>query len=199
MKFKTAEELQAHYAELKLRLYGPRPPVRVALVRPAPPPEPAEPPVAVMKVPPIKEIISMFEPKIMTKTNIPLDQVRIIWGEVLELVCVHTGYDQRGIFARRRDQPLCDARHLLWALAKEHCLHLSLPNIGRLSHPGDGQGRDHTTILHGVRRGALHPKFNMLNKQLHELFEEKKRLAMGAAAVEDDEIDDAVVGAYAGA
>ena len=146
-----------------------------------------------MKVPPVQEILNMLAPNIMTKTDIPVEHVRIVWEEVVDLVCMHTGYTPRTIFARRREQDLCDARQLLWTLAKLHCLHLSLPSIGRLSHPGDGNGRDHTTVLHGTRKGIHHPKFAMLNQQLTDLYAEKRRLAMDAAGQVEP------VDAYAGA
>jgi hypothetical protein len=192
-RFQNADDLQAHYAALKLRLYGPKPAVRVSLKPPPLPPLPPEPPVATMKVPPVQEILDMLAPKIMTKTDIPIEHVRIVWEEVVDLVCAHTGYTPRTIFARRREQHLCDARQLLWTLAKIHCLHLSLPSIGRLSHAGDGNGRDHTTVLHGTRKGIHHPKFEMLNEMLNELLAEKQRLAEDAAA----KVNDAE--AYAGA
>jgi len=191
-RFNSADDLQAHYAALKLRLYGPRPAVRVNL---APPPLPPEPPTAIIRVPPVEEILNMLAPKIMTKTDIPVEQVQVVWAEVVDLVCKHTGYDQRSLFARRREQALCDARHLLWALAKKHCPHLSLPNIGRLSRSADNVGRDHTTVLHGTRKGIHHPKYAALDQQLTELYAEKMRLAEDAAALASQNAAEAYAGA----
>jgi hypothetical protein len=191
MKFKTADELQAHYAALKLRLHGPKTVTPVFIGKRPLPPLPPEPPTAIIRVPPVQEILSMFAPKIMTKTDIPVAQVKIAWDEVVDLVCAHTGYDNRSLFAKRREQKLCDARHLLWSLAKYHCHQLSLPNMGRLSG-----GRDHTTVLHGTRKGVSHPKFNQLDQQLKDLYQEKKRLAEEAAA---GIVDESLAGAYAGA
>ena len=188
MKFKSPEELMQHYADVRARLYGPRK-VEPVTIKPAVPV--IEPPTARMVVPTVIEFVKMPMPKIMTKTDVPPDEVKIVWNEVLDLVCYHTGLDQRAIFAQRRDKWIVHARFLLWALAKNHCHHLSFPQIGRRSG-----NRDHTTVLHGVRQGVLLPGYAMLDQKLKELYAEKKRLALDAAARSEVEED---VGAYAGA
>lgn len=178
MKFKSPEELLEHYAAVRRRINAPRP--TTVTIKPAEIEK--EPPIAKMVVPSAQQIIRLSAPKIMTKTNVPPDKVKIIWEEVLDLVCHHTGYDQRSIFAQRREKPLVHARFLLWALAKNHCHHLSLPQIGKRSG-----NRDHTTILHGVRQGVHLPRYAMLDQKLKELYAEKRRLAFDAAASSDIE------------
>jgi len=185
MKFKTPDELLQHYAGVRARLYGPRPPA-VVTIKPV---APAEPPTAKMAVPSVEEIMRLPAPKILTKTDVPPDQVKIVWDEILALVCHHTGLDHREIFAQRREKWIVHARFLLWALAKKHCHHLSFPQIAKRS--GD---RDHTTVLHGVRQGVTLPMYAMLDQKLKELYAEKRRLALDAAALKEaEEI------AYAGA
>lgn len=46
----------------------------------------------------------------------------------------------------RRTAHICKARHRLWWLGRKYTA-LSLPQMGRLTG-----GRDHTTVLHGIRR-----------------------------------------------
>lgn len=188
MKFKTPDELMQHYADVRARLYGPRK-VEPVTIKPAVPV--IEPPKAKMTVPAVEEIMKIKAPKILTKTDVPVDEVKIVWHEVLDLVCYHTGLDHRAIFAHRREKWIVHARFLLWALAKNHCHHLSFPQIGRRSG-----NRDHTTVLHGVRQGVLLPGYAILDQKLKELYAEKKRLALDAAARSEIEED---AGAYAGA
>ena len=186
MTFKSPDELLQHYAGVRARLYGPRPPVAVT-IKPAAPI--IEPPTAKMAVPSVEEIMRLPAPKILTETRVPVDQVKVVWSEVLDLVCYHTGLDQREIFAQRREKWIVHARFLLWALAKKHCHHLSFPQIAKRSG-----NRDHTTVLHGVRQGVTLPMYAMLDQKLKELYAEKRRLALDAAALkETEEI------AYAGA
>jgi chromosomal replication initiation ATPase DnaA len=56
------------------------------------------------------------------------------------------------IVSHRRPRRICDARHAAYRIARDLTL-LTLPQIGR--HIG---GRDHTTVLHGIRKTqALFP------------------------------------------
>lgn len=48
-----------------------------------------------------------------------------------------------------RRRPVAEVRQAAYAYVRQRCPHLSLPQIGRLF--GD---RDHTTILHGIRKHA---------------------------------------------
>ena len=160
-KFSTAEDLMAHYATVRARLHGPA--VRAVVMLPPPEPEPKPEPVATEA--PIA---------IMTVQPVHPDFIRVNFDEVVALVCQHLGYERRGIFAERRTHKLCFDRQLLWALAYRHCPHLSLPQIGRASG-----GRDHTTVLHGRKKGLNHPDYEVLSQTLQNLYEEKMRVNAG--------------------
>lgn len=163
-KFSTAEDLMAHYATVRARLHGPAPKVIIhpAALPPLPEPEPEpvmpEPELELLK---IAARVAYVAP----------DTIRINFDEVVELVCRELDYSRAEIFANRRFFKLCFDRQLLWALAHKHCLHLSLPQIGRASG-----GRDHTTVLHGRKRGVTHPQYQRLDEALRRLLAEKHRL-----------------------
>ena len=158
-KFSTAEDLMAHYATVRARLHGPALRVAVTLPLPEPEPEPVEP---VAPETPIRT---------MTVEPVHPDFIRVNFDEVVALVCKHLGYERREIFADRRMQKLCFDRQMLWALAYRHCPHLSLPQIGRASG-----GKDHTTVLHGRKRGVNHPDYETLSQALLNLYAEKHRV-----------------------
>ena len=158
-KFSTAEDLMAHYATVRARLHGPALRVAVTLPLPEPEPEPVEP------VDPETPI------RTMTVEPVHPDFIRVNFDEVVALVCKHLGYERREIFADRRMQKLCFDRQMLWALAYRHCPHLSLPQIGRASG-----GKDHTTVLHGRKRGVNHPDYETLSQALLNLYAEKHRV-----------------------
>ena len=165
-KFSTAEDLMAHYATIRARLRGPTPKT-VAYVN-----------TSSVHVP---EMVQDLEPVFVATPTAPLinlpaepvspDFIRINFDEVVALVCQHLKYDRRQIFAERRTHKLCFDRQLLWALAHKHCLHMSLPQIGRASG-----NRDHTTVLHGRRKGVNHPEYGVLSQSLQDLYEEKLRV-----------------------
>jgi hypothetical protein len=159
-KFATAADLMAHYATVRARLHGPAPKVMINPVAlPLPPElEPVEPPAPEL-------------PKIAARiAYVPPESLRINFDEVVELVCRELDYTRAGIFANRRTHVLCFDRQLLWALAHKHCLHLSLPQIGRASG-----GRDHTTVLHGRKKGMKHPQYERLDLVLQAILSEKHR------------------------
>lgn len=62
---------------------------------------------------------------------------------IAKQVCAETGLRMPDIMGRSRMAHLCRARELMWFIAHENGA--SLPQIGRVF------GRDHTTILHGIR------------------------------------------------
>jgi chromosomal replication initiator protein len=99
------------------------------------------------------------------------EEIRINFEEVVALVCNDLGYERRELFADRRFHKLCFDRQMLWALAHRHCLHMSLPQIGRASG-----GRDHTTVLHGRKVGIKHPQYERLNQALLNLYADKQRV-----------------------
>ena len=76
----------------------------------------------------------------------PYQEIRITLKEIILQVCEKRGVKRNAVLSCRRNQDLVLARHEIMWRAREETL-LSLPQIGR----GIG-GRDHTTVLHGVRR-----------------------------------------------
>ena len=64
---------------------------------------------------------------------------------ILRIVCSSTGVSKRELLAANRSQKIVNARHVAMWLLRRHTF-LSLPAIGRILH------RDHSSVLHGVRR-----------------------------------------------
>ena len=161
-KFSTAEDLLAHYATIRAKLGTPS--IGPVVNQKAMEPKKKKEPVVVVK----KEPVPL--------ANLPVvalkpEEIRIGFEEVVSLVCIRTGYHRREIFAERRVKHLCFSRQLLWALARKFCFHLSLPQIGKLSG-----GKDHTTILHGCKKGIKHPEYEKLCMELEALYDEKHRV-----------------------
>ena len=166
-KFSTADDLMAHYATVRARLHGPAKRVTIhPAALPPPPPEPEPEPVP----PPIPDVPMVMMPTVPVKP----EEIRINFEEVVALVCAHLGYDRREIFAQRRTFKLCFDRQCLWALAHKWCLHMSLPQIGRASG-----GRDHTTVLHGRKKGVSHPRYAEMDEAIERLLEKKQEINAG--------------------
>jgi hypothetical protein len=79
--------------------------------------------------------------KLRSMGNIPI-------GAILGACAVFYGIPVSSLFADRRTQVVVKARHIAMYLAKE-LTPRSLPDIGRRMG-----GKDHTTVLHGVRKIA---------------------------------------------
>lgn len=72
--------------------------------------------------------------------------VRITMREILDLISDTYGFSIEELKGPRRTKGVVTARqHAMWLMAQQP--HLSLPQIGRFLG-----GRDHTTVLWGVRR-----------------------------------------------
>lgn len=71
---------------------------------------------------------------------------RITMSEIAELIAATYGLSVEELLGPARHKSVSHARqHAMWLMRQQP--HLSLPQIGRFLG-----GRDHTTILHGVRR-----------------------------------------------
>lgn len=174
-EFDNVSDLMSHYAAVQMRLNGPKPkPFVHKAALPLPPVEPEPEPVP--EAPIVAPLVRM--PVIAIAPH----EVRISFEEVLALVCLHAGYHRREIFADRRTAHIVKSRQLLWALARKFCWHMSLPQIGRASG-----GKDHTTILHGAKKGAFDPSYPQLAQALEDLYEEKKKIAAASVEVMETE------------
>lgn len=71
---------------------------------------------------------------------------RITVKDIIDVVSDLSGVTPNDILSMRRDAKSCLARHIAMYLAKKLTVH-SLPRIGKLMG-----GKDHTTVLHGIRR-----------------------------------------------
>lgn len=149
LAFKSAEEMQAHYAAVRARLASPMPP------KPKPEPAPvirfAAPVVvlpAVESKPPavwdVQYSISMepYKPTIDENGVGRYPKLR----QILVAGCHHFNMPLNEILSQRRTAAIVHARQVIMWLMKRDTL-CSLPEIGRAFG-----GKDHTTILHGVRK-----------------------------------------------
>jgi len=72
---------------------------------------------------------------------------------LLSLVSKVTGVKQTELRSQRRDQTIVRARHIFFHAAR-NLTERSYPEIGR--HLG---GRDHTTVMHGVKKIKAKPEY----------------------------------------
>jgi len=152
MIFHSREELKRHYDEISRRLWSagtPEPPATRPIVIPVQPPPPPEP-----------EVIKF--------TPLPIAVPRINFNDVLDVVASELGMAPAMICARRRNNAIVTARHLMWALARQKCTHLSLPIIGRLTG-----NFDHSSVLNGARNGEKHEAFERTSKRLDDILAER--------------------------
>jgi hypothetical protein len=157
LEFQDAVDLMRHYDAVKARLNGPRT-VKNVVVLSKPPKEKdpiPEPPKPIVE--PILPIPTIGMPP---PDFVEPPKIRIFWNEMVELVERRTGISRGEILGPRRVLEVIKARHLLWGLAYICAPHLSVAQIGRLSN------RDHTTILHGFRKGREHPLYEELKAEL---------------------------------
>lgn len=147
-EYTSVAEMQRHAAEVRARLFAPRP--RTVAVAVQPPPEvpaevPEEPAAAKAWSQPQVQQISFLAPQPVGPKgyyNPSLHPIR----RMLSMVSFVTGVLQIEMRSERRSAPVSKARQILFYICKSYTLH-SLPEIGR--RIGD---KDHTSVLHGVRR-----------------------------------------------
>ena len=127
IEFQSEAELRRHYAEVRKRT-DPRP-KRVIPIREAEP-IPVEP----MPIPP------------MPVQTLPPPGNPWIMARIRLAVCRDFDVTREEFMSPRHNKRPVMARHIAWYLATRLTT-LSLPKIGILSG-----GRDHTSVLHGIRR-----------------------------------------------
>lgn len=159
----TEADLKAHYAAIRKRLYSPPKPVSVPAVVTIEPPslEPdddADKPIVIEPVfGPLQIDNAMPVPiPVPVPVDITNDQLadvryryattRITIRMVIEAVEVVFGVAASDIRSARRHRHLMPARFCAASLACHLCEHATLPQVGK------ALGRDHTTILHAIRR-----------------------------------------------
>ena len=164
-------------------------------------PEPIkqEPPAKKKKVKVVKVLTKpLVDPNPKTVAVVPLPvpterfsvpEPRLAFKDILTVVMEITHLRQEELFARRRYKAITDARHLLWALSRDLLLHLSLPQIAAASGLWD-----HTTVLHGSRRGILNPDYPRAYAYLLETLEQRKRAA--EATLDNDVNEETVENAH---
>jgi hypothetical protein len=185
VEFRTADELLAHYAAVKARIAQKEADAIAARAPPAPAPLPK---VAVTALPKALATISALpaptvaaariKPRVVAppkserrsaKHSLPIYDAaipvpRLMWADVVNTVLDYTGLTISELFSNRRRRELVNARHLLWILAYDFCIHLSMPKMGQLSG-----GMDHTTILNGIKRGRHLPAYESLYDYLMQV------------------------------
>lgn len=134
-EFQSAADVLEHYKAVKRRtMQWRRPPRRVEIVEPEPEPVPIPVQVA---APPEPEI-----PPHLEAPEIKYPSVRLI----IELVCAKYAVPKIDLLSQRRHQKLVRPRQIVMYLARHQTLR-TLPEIGKAMND-----RDHSTILHGVRK-----------------------------------------------
>lgn len=147
-EYTSVAEMQRHAAEVRARLFAPRPrsvavPVQTYVQVPVEVSE--EPATAKAWAKPKVQQISFVAPETIGPKgyyNPSLHPIR----RMLSMVSFVTGVLQIEMRSERRSAPVSKARQILFYICKAYTIH-SLPEIGR--RVGD---KDHTSVLHGVRR-----------------------------------------------
>jgi hypothetical protein len=138
--------MQRHAAEVKARLFAPRTRVLPCEQLAEVPVEASdEAPTAKAWAKPQVEQVSFISPESLAPksfSNLALHPVR----RMTSMVCFVAGVSQADIRSHRRTAHVVKARQILFFVCKTYTLY-SLPEIGRRTG-----GKDHTTVLHGIRR-----------------------------------------------
>lgn len=143
--FDTNFDWRSHYKAVRSRLYS----------------SPAKPVPIVVRCS-NSDMPSVWDPKRIDVANLyarPIGPTPVepyfLWSNIGEMraaiadVCERYGVTQADLFSTRRTQGLVAIRHELMWMVKNRTT-WSLPEIGRRLG-----GRDHTTVLHGVRKHQL--------------------------------------------
>jgi len=144
--------LRARYAEVRGRLWNAAPPVcppsrvrTISLI--APPADPKLPMIITREPEPVRDwlIVSVPEPEPQEADQAADDNSLFRPSRIINEVAEETRCSVKDLKSGGRHYPLVFARqYLMWRLVRETTL--SLPQVGQLL------SRDHTTVLHAVRR-----------------------------------------------
>ena len=138
--YRSAAEMIASYAMIRNHFWAiperveTTPPPRMKAPPPRIEPEPAPPPAASDPPPP--------------EESEPPPHVGVLIEDIIRAVCSEFQLTKTELLAERRSHDVVRPRHVAFALCK-HLTTRSLVEIGR--RLGD---RDHTTVLHGIRKMA---------------------------------------------
>lgn len=127
------------------------------------PARPAVPPAPPPALPTVEEVVEQAMEKVVRDFP-PLELV-------LRAVCVATKVSKAALVSERRHKPSVRARHLFYFAARE-LTPSSLPKIGKICG-----GRDHSTILHGIRQVV----------EKREYFEPELSMVMASFQPRDEE------------
>jgi hypothetical protein len=119
-----AESLVQHYRDVRARLMTGKPVPRLVVVAAAPAPEPVERPADAVP-------LNMLAP--------------CSWRFLVALAALRGDVPVRVILSPSRQQPVVKARYAAMSLVYRHTQY-SMPGAGRLF------GRDHTTVLHALKK-----------------------------------------------
>jgi hypothetical protein len=148
--FSSVEEMMAHYKAVQARLFpGPKQTVTIPEIEPEPEPEP-EPVKEAVRPPTVEELLLHFrqvhllEP-VEDEAALALNAKREARRLVKTVAQLHNT-TVSDIMGPSRFADHVKARHQAVAVVAERFPHWSLPQLGRFF------GRDHTTILHALRK-----------------------------------------------
>lgn len=149
-EYATAEEMRRHAAELRARMMGAPPPrpaviVREALPAPVSIAQVATPPMAL----PVDEDTSRIQAEREAfRPDVP--DMRVLVSRpraIIQTVAKHHGVTVAALKSEARPAHVVKPRQLAMVAVWIECPIQSLPSIGRLMG-----GRDHTTVLHALRK-----------------------------------------------
>ncbi len=150
----SVTDLVRHYDDVRARLYNgttpPERPRRFIAVRPQPHRPDIIPPAPRIPMVRIDEAVKQRVRDILTiaQENRAEAFDPGHWLEIIDQVCAKHGLTRGELLSSRRSKSLVAARHeAMYRMGKETSM--SLPAIGRRMG-----GKDHTTVLHGIRKHA---------------------------------------------
>ena len=145
-EYTSVDEMRRHAAEVRARMFAPRPQPVVIQVPAEEPVEVAEEPAAPKSwaQPKVQQVCFVAPEAVVPKgyQNSTFHPVR----RMMSMVSFITDVLQIEIRSQRRTAKVTKARQILFYLCKVYTLH-SYPEIGRRVG-----GKDHTTVMYAVRR-----------------------------------------------